>query len=69
MFKRFEYREFHLKDTWHECSNAVMRLGIDLDGVVANFTKGWMDFYNLQYGTGFVVADSLSPQWTTSPPS
>lgn len=35
-----------------------MRLGIDLDGVVANFTKGWMDFYNRQHGTSFVVADS-----------
>ena len=35
-----------------------MRLGIDLDGVVANFTKGWMDFYNRQYGTEFEVADS-----------
>ncbi|HEU4319466.1 MAG TPA: hypothetical protein VFS66_05240 [Acidimicrobiia bacterium] len=35
-----------------------MRLGIDLDGVVANFTKGWMDFYNRQYGTTFVVDDS-----------
>ncbi|MFZ0013573.1 MAG: hypothetical protein WAL25_05595 [Acidimicrobiia bacterium] len=35
-----------------------MRLGIDLDGVVANFTKGWMEFYNRQHGTDFVVADS-----------
>ena len=35
-----------------------MRLGIDLDGVVANFTKGWMDFYNDQFGTSFVVEDS-----------
>lgn len=35
-----------------------MRLGIDLDGVVANFTKGWMDFYNRQFGTNFGVADS-----------
>jgi len=35
-----------------------MRLGIDLDGVVANFTKGWMGFYNEQFGTNFVVADS-----------
>lgn len=35
-----------------------MRLGIDLDGVVANFTKGWMDFYNREHGTAFVVADS-----------
>jgi 5'(3')-deoxyribonucleotidase len=27
-----------------------MRLGIDLDGVVANFTKGWVDFYNRDFG-------------------
>jgi 5'(3')-deoxyribonucleotidase len=26
-----------------------MRLGIDLDGVVANFTKGWVDFYNRDF--------------------
>lgn len=35
-----------------------MRLGIDLDGVVANFTKGWMSFYNRDFGTGLVVEDS-----------
>jgi 5'(3')-deoxyribonucleotidase len=35
-----------------------LRLGIDLDGVVANFTKGWMDFYNAQHGTDLQVADS-----------
>lgn len=35
-----------------------MRLGIDLDGVVANFTKGWMHFYNNQFGTELVPADS-----------
>ncbi|HEX6947728.1 MAG TPA: hypothetical protein VF246_10305 [Acidimicrobiia bacterium] len=35
-----------------------MRLGIDLDGVVANFTAGWMHFYNRQYGTDLVEADS-----------
>lgn len=28
-----------------------MRLGIDLDGVVANFTAGWIGFYNEQFGT------------------
>lgn len=27
-----------------------MRLGIDLDGVVANFIKGWMLRYNLEFG-------------------
>lgn len=29
-----------------------MRLGIDLDGVVADFTKGWIEFYNRDFGTG-----------------
>ncbi len=28
-----------------------MRLGIDLDGVVANFTLGWMTRYNADFGT------------------
>jgi 5'(3')-deoxyribonucleotidase len=32
-----------------------MRLGIDLDGVVADFNRGWMDRYNRDFGT------SLSP--------
>jgi 5'(3')-deoxyribonucleotidase len=35
-----------------------MRLGIDLDGVVANFTSGWMKFYNRQFGTDLVFEDS-----------
>lgn len=35
-----------------------MRLGIDLDGVVANFTKGWMDFYNREFGTQLSIDDS-----------
>jgi 5'(3')-deoxyribonucleotidase len=29
----------------------MVRLGIDLDGVVADFTKGWIDFYNRDFGT------------------
>lgn len=33
-----------------------MRLGIDLDGVVANFNKGWIDFYNRQFGTSLDVS-------------
>jgi uncharacterized protein len=36
-----------------------MRLGIDLDGVVANFTKGWIDFYNRDFGTGLVVESAV----------
>ncbi|MDJ0924029.1 MAG: hypothetical protein QNJ77_05660 [Acidimicrobiia bacterium] len=28
-----------------------MRLGIDLDGVVANFILGWMTRYNMEFGT------------------
>jgi 5'(3')-deoxyribonucleotidase len=32
-----------------------MRLGIDLDGVVANFTKGWIDLYNKEFGTALRV--------------
>lgn len=35
-----------------------MRLGIDLDGVVANFTQGWMTFYNRQFGTDLRFEDS-----------
>lgn len=35
-----------------------MRLGIDLDGVVANFVQGWMTFYNRDFGTDLMVEDS-----------
>lgn len=35
-----------------------MRLGIDLDGVVANFTHGWMTFYNREFGSSLVFEDS-----------
>lgn len=37
-----------------------LRLGIDLDGVVADFTTGWMHFYNTAYGTELRVEDSVS---------
>jgi 5'(3')-deoxyribonucleotidase len=35
-----------------------MRLGIDLDGVVANFNQGWVDLYNRQFGTHLTLEDS-----------
>lgn len=38
-----------------------MRLGIDLDGVIADFTKGWMHFYNQEFGTDLAVEHSR--QW------
>ncbi len=31
--------------------NSRLRLGIDLDGVVADFTGGWIDRYNAEFGT------------------
>ncbi|MGH8913901.1 MAG: 5' nucleotidase, NT5C type, partial [Acidimicrobiia bacterium] len=37
-----------------------MRLGIDLDGVVANFTKGWVDFYNRDFGTNLAVEEAVA---------
>jgi 5'(3')-deoxyribonucleotidase len=33
-------------------------LGIDLDGVVANFTQGWMTFYNRDFGADLKFEDS-----------
>jgi 5'(3')-deoxyribonucleotidase len=32
-----------------------MRLGIDLDGVVADFNRGWIVQYNHQYGAGLAL--------------
>lgn len=38
----------------------ALRLGIDLDGVVADFTSGWMAFYNREFGTDLKVEDSVT---------
>lgn len=37
-----------------------LRLGIDLDGVVADFASGWMWFYNPEFGSDLQVEDSVS---------
>lgn len=37
-----------------------MRLGIDLDGVVANFTKGWIDFYNRDFDAALDIAQATT---------
>lgn len=34
-----------------------MRLGIDLDGVVADFNQGWVDRYNRDFGASLSVDD------------
>ena len=38
-----------------------MRLGIDLDGVVANFVRGWMLRYNLEFGSS--LTEDLVNDW------
>ena len=35
-----------------------MRLGIDLDGVVADFTSGWVQRYNAEFGASVSVDDA-----------
>ncbi len=42
-----------------------MRLGIDLDGVVADFNTGWIDRYNEQFGSG-VSLDQVD-RWDVIP--
>lgn len=42
-----------------------MRLGIDLDGVVADFSKGWMGFYNKQHGTS--LTSDMVDGWDAIP--
>jgi len=41
--------------------NTDMRLGIDLDGVVANFISGWMLRYNMEFGTN--LTEDLVDHW------
>ena len=43
-----------------------MRLGIDLDGVVADFNTGWMARYNAEHGTGLVPA--MVTEWGSMVP-
>jgi 5'(3')-deoxyribonucleotidase len=38
-----------------------MRLGIDLDGVVADFNTGWMERYNAEFGTALIP--SMVDHW------
>ena len=38
-----------------------MRLGIDLDGVVANFIKGWMSRYNAEFGAD--LTEDMVDHW------
>jgi 5'(3')-deoxyribonucleotidase len=42
-----------------------MRLGIDLDGVVADFNSGWMDRYNEEFGTD--LTEDLVVSWGSIP--
>lgn len=42
-----------------------MRLGIDLDGVVADFNGGWMRYYNTEFGTS--LTPSLVTSWDSIP--
>lgn len=37
-----------------------LRLGIDLDGVVADFNAGWMERYNLEFGAALEPAHVVS---------
>jgi len=43
-----------------------MRIGIDLDGVVADFTKGWTTYYNQEFGKTINKEDEVS--WGLSKP-
>ena len=41
-----------------------MRLGIDLDGVVANFVDGWIMRYNMEFGTN--ITRDQAQDWQAS---
>lgn len=41
-----------------------MRLGIDLDGVVANFVDGWIMRYNMEFGTN--ITRDQAQEWHAS---
>ena len=43
-----------------------MRIGVDLDGVVANFTKGWTDQYKIEFGKE--IRESEITNWGLSKP-
>jgi len=43
-----------------------MRIGVDLDGVVANFTKGWTKYYEEEFGKKILEDDIKS--WGLSEP-
>ena len=43
-----------------------MRIGVDLDGVVANFTKGWTKYYEEEFGKKILEVDIQS--WGLSEP-
>ncbi len=43
-----------------------MRIGVDLDGVVANFTKGWTKYYEEEFGKKILEDDITS--WGLSEP-
>ena len=43
-----------------------MRIGIDLDGVVADFTKGWTTYYKQEFGKSINREDEVS--WGLSKP-
>ncbi len=41
-----------------------MRIGIDLDGVVANFTKGWTTKYKEEFEKKGLIFSAISPDGT-----